>query len=166
MKYGFLIAAALILSPFSASAQTASTTASVDIENYAIDITKNQDLNFGSVAPSASTNGTMVLDHGGGVYTSGGVTSLPNSGYSPAAYTISGVPAASFSVTIAPTIVTLSGPRGTLTVGAFVRSGPTPISLDSSTGLASFTVGATLYVNAGQLPGNYTGTFDVTVAYN
>lgn len=166
MKYGLPIAAVLILSPFAASAQTASTTASVNIENYALNITKNQDLNFGSVTPSASTNGTMVLEPGGGVYTTGGVTSRPGSGYVPATYTISGVPAASFTVTIAPALVTLSGPRGTMTVGDFVLNQPTPIVINSSNGLATLSVGATLFVTAGQLPGNYTGTFDVTVAYN
>ena len=29
-----------------------------------------------------------------------------------------------------------------------------------------FSVGATIQIGASQLPGNYTGTFDVTVAYN
>ena len=108
----------------------------------------------------------MALSPSGVVSTTGGVTSRSGSGYSPAAYTISGVPAASFSVTIAPTTVTLSGPGGTLIVGDFALSQTTPISLNSSSGLAFFSVGATLLVNAGQLPGNYTGTFDVTVAYN
>jgi Domain of unknown function (DUF4402) len=166
MKHGILITAALMLSSFAASAQTASTTASVNIENYALDITKTQDLNFGSITPSASTNGTMTLSPNGLVSTGGGVISRSGSGYSPAAYTINGVPAASFSVTIAPTVVTLSGPRGTLTVSDFAINQATPIVLDSSTGTAYFTVGATLFVNAGQLPGYYTGTFDVTVAYN
>lgn len=166
MKYGFLIVAALMLSPFSAGAQTANTTASVNIENYALNITKNQDLNFGSVTPSASVDGTMVLEPGGVVYTTGGVTSRTGSGYAPATYTISGVPAASFNVTITPAVVTLSGPRGTLTVGNFALNQPTPIVLNGSNGLATLAVGATLFVNAGQLPGNYTGTFDVTVAYN
>ena len=165
MKYGILITAALMLSPFAASAQTASTTASVDIENYALDITKNQDLSFGSITPSASADGTMTLSPNGVVSTTGGVTSRSGSGYSPAAYTISGVPAATFSVTIAPTTVTLSGPGGPLIVSDFALNQATPITLDAS-GLAFFNVGATLYVNAGQLPGNYTGTFDVTVAYN
>lgn len=165
MKYGILITAALMLSPFAASAQTASTTASVDIENYALDITKNQDLSFGSITPSASADGTMTLSPNGLVTTTGGVTSRSGSGYSPAAYTISGVPAASFSVAIAPTTVTLSGPGGPLIVSDFVLTQATPITLDNS-GLAFFNVGATLFVNAGQLPGNYTGTFDVTVAYN
>jgi hypothetical protein len=165
MKYGLLITAALMLSPFAASAQTASTTASVDIENYALDITKNLDLSFGSITPSASADGTMTLAPNGLVSTTGGVTSRSGSGYSPAAYRISGVPAASFSVTIAPGTVALSGPGQTLTVSDFVLSQATLITLDNS-GLAFFNVGATLFVNAGQLPGNYTGTFDVTVAYN
>ncbi len=166
MRYGLLIAAALILSPFAASAQTASTTASVNIENYALNITKNQDLNFGGIIPSAIISGTMDLSPSGVVSTTGGVTSRPSSGYTPAAYTISGVPGASFSVTLAPSIVTLYSARGSLTVGDFVRSGPTTVLLDNNNGLAYFFIGATLFVNAGQLPGNYTGTFDVTVAYN
>ncbi len=165
MKYGILITAALMLSPFAASAQTANTTASVNIENYALNITKTQDLNFGSIIPSASIDGTMTLAPNGPVSTTGGVTSRSGSGYSPASYTISGVPAASFSVTIAPTTVTLSGPGGPLIVSDFVLNQATPITLNNS-GVAFFNVGATLFVNASQLPGNYTGTFDVTVAYN
>ncbi len=166
MKYGFLITAALMLSPFAASAQTASTTASVTVENYALDITKNQDLSFGSITPSASAAGTMTLTHNGLVITTGGVTSRPGSGYSPAAYTIRGLPAARFSVTIAPSRIDLSGPGQRLSVSDFVLSQATPIKLDSTSGVASFNVGAALYVNAGQLPGNYSGTFYVSVAYN
>lgn len=165
MKYGFLIVAALMLSPFSAGAQTANTTASVNIENYALNIVKTQDLNFGSVIPSASLNGTMELSAHGVVNTTGGVTSRQNSGYTVAAYAISGVPAAGLSVAITPSAITLSGPRGTLTVSDFTLNKPMPIVLDG-TGAASFAIGATLFVSAGQLPGNYTGTFDVTVAYN
>ncbi len=166
MKHGLLITAALMLSPFAASAQTASTTASATIENYALNIVKLQDLNFGSVIPSASIDGTMVLSPSGAPSTTGGVIYRLNSGYGQASYAVSGVPAASFSVTIAPASVTLSSPRATLSVGSFAISQATPIVIDGSTGIAYFTVGATLFVRAGQLPGNYTGTFDVTVAYN
>lgn len=166
MKYGFPIAAALMLSPFAANAQTASTTASVNIENYALNITKTQDLNFGSVIPSAGIAGTMIVSPSGAPSTTGGVIYRLNSGYAQAFYAVSGVPSASFSVAIAPTTVTLSGPRGTLTVNDFALNQATPIVIDSSTGVAIFSLGATLHVNAGQLPGYYTGTFDVTVAYN
>ncbi len=165
MKYAFLMTAALMLSPFAAGAQTANTTATATIENYALNIVKTQDLNFGSVIPSASLNGTMELSAHGVVNTSGGVTSRPSSGHTTATYSINGVPAASFSVAIAPGVITLSSPRGTLTVGDFTFNKATPITLDG-TGSASFAIGATLFVNAGQLPGNYTGTFDVTIAYN
>lgn len=166
MKYGFLFAAALVLSPFAAGAQTANTSASVNIENYALGITKTQDLNFGSVIPSASISGTMVISPTGAPSTTGGVTYRLSSGYEQAAYAVSGVPSDSFNVAISPATVTLSSPRGTLTVSNFTLNQATPIVLDSSTGTARFAVGATLFVNAGQLPGNYTGTFDVTVAYN
>ncbi len=166
MKYGLLITAALMLSPFAVSAQSASTTASVTVENYALNITKNQDLSFGSITPSASAAGTMTLTHNGLVFTTGGVTSRPGSGYSPAAYTIRGSPAARFSVTIEPRPIALSGPGAAILVSDFILSQATPITLDSTSGVASFNVGAAIYVNAGQLPGNYSGTFYVSVAYN
>ena len=166
MKYGFLMTAALMLSPFAASAQTASTTASVNIENYALNIIKLRDLNFGSVIPSASIDGTMTLSPSGAPSTTSSITYRLNSGYEQASYSISGVPAARVNVTVAPATVTLTSPRGTLTVGNFILSQASPIVLDGSTGTAFFSIGATLFVNAGQLPGNYTGTFDVTVAYN
>lgn len=166
MKYGLLITAALMLSPFAAGAQTASTTASVNIENYPLNIIKLRDLNFGSVIPSAGIDGTMTVSPSGTPSTTGGVIYRLNSGYEQASYAVSGVPAASFSVTVAPTTITLSSPRGTLTVGNIALNQATPIVLDGSTGMTYFTLGATLFVNSGQLPGNYTGTFDVTVAYN
>jgi spore coat protein U-like protein len=156
MRYRLLITAALMLSPFTAGAQTASTSASVTVENYALSIVKGQDLSFGIITPSASING--------GVSTTGGVTSIPNSGYGPASYIARGVPLAGFSITL-PSAITLTSSRGSLTVDNFSRSGPTPISLDNI-GESYFNVGATIQVGAGQLPGNYTGTFDVTVAYN
>jgi Domain of unknown function (DUF4402) len=164
MRYRLLITAALMLSPFTAGAQTASTSASVTVENYALSIVKGQDLSFGIITPSASINGTMTLAPSGGVSTTGGVTSIPNSGYGPASYIARGVPLAGFSITL-PSAITLTSSRGSLTVDNFSRSGPTPISLDNI-GESYFNVGATIQVGAGQLPGNYTGTFDVTVAYN
>lgn len=136
--------------------------ASVTIANP-IAVTKTADLSFGTVVPSA-TAGTVVVSTGGARSVSGGVSELGGT-VTAAAYSVTGYANNAYTITL-PASATLAGPGTTsMTADTFAHSAGTSPALDG-TGAGSFSVGATLNVGANQTPGAYTGTFNVTVAYN
>ncbi len=145
-------------------AQTASTAASVIIDNRQIAITKIVDLNFGTIVPSLGAAGTATVGLSNNLSTANVLTSNTTTVRS-AAYNVVGNPFAEFTVTIPPS-VNLSNGSQSMLVNQFTRTGgATPLVLNSA-GSLQFAVGATLNVNANQAAGTYTGSFDVTVAYN
>ncbi|MBN2681094.1 MAG: DUF4402 domain-containing protein, partial [Bacteroidales bacterium] len=81
-----------------------------------------------------------------------------------ASFDIIGYPDATFTIDIPETIQILSG-TDEMTVDNFVSDLGSSSALDGD-GMANLKVGATLNVEANQAPGLYTGSFDVTVAYN
>jgi hypothetical protein len=61
----------------------------------------------------------------------------------------------------------LSNGSDTMTVSSFTTSlASNQVTLDATTGEASFTVGGSLAVAASQAAGVYNGTLEVNVAYN
>ena len=131
-----------------------------------ISITKNSDLNFGSFAPSA-TDGTVSVELDGTRPFTGGITLLDQEGKR-ALFTVKGTPNESYYVKL-PTedgnTISLEGPQGTdpLIIKSLVHDGDG--TLDGN-GQDLFSVGGTLSVKANQPAGEYTGTFDVIVAYD
>lgn len=142
----------------------------------AIVLTAVQDLEFGGIVADAASPGTVIIDNADG-RTSGGAVTLvsgtiiPKSG----AYTVTGtgdatysilIPTASFDIlnttTVAPAnkmaVTDMTCSKGALTLG-YVNS------VFAHAGTDTFKIGGKLNVLAGQVPGLYTGTFDVTVAY-
>lgn len=125
-------------------------------------------LNFGRFSPTGL--GTIKVTPGA-VRTAGGLVALAGSTFSQGIFEISGTPAASISVVLptTSTIAKIGDATKTMTVGAW-ESNPAstvPVSL-GATGTVNLNVGATLTV--GDLTANplgkYTGTFDITFAYN
>jgi hypothetical protein len=153
--------AGLITNASAQSTATASTTATlitpIAIENIS-------DMNFGTVAASAS-EGTVVMtsagvvSHTGGATTSGAVTA--------ASFGVTGEGTSTFSITMPASIVLQSGAEGPqLTVsGIAAESGTTAILAD---GKAVIAIKATLEVPAKASAGTYTNTngLAVTVNYN
>ena len=145
----------------SASATAKATVISV------ISIEKNADLNFGSFAPSA-TDGTISVELNGNRSVTGGITVLNQIGAQKAAFTVKGTPNESYYVKL-PTeggnTIPITGPQGAdpLIITSLVHDGGG--TLDEN-GQDLFSVGGTLSVKANQPAGEYTGTFDVIVAYN
>ena len=139
---------------------TASTGASVTIADP-IAITKTADLSFGTVVPSAAA-GTVAVSTGGVRSVSGGVSELAGT-ITAAAYRVAGYGNSAYNIAL-PASVSLTGDGTAMTADTFVSSVGTSATL--SGGIGSFSVGATLNVGANQAPGTYTGTFNVTVAYN
>ena len=144
----------------SASAEAKATVVTV------ISITKTSDLNFGSFAPSA-TDGTISVELTGTRSVTGGITLLDQEGKR-ALFTVNGTPNESYYVKL-PTedgnTIPLTGPQGAdpLIITSLVHNAEGLLDED---GEEQFSVGGTLSVKANQPAGEYTGTFDVIVAYD
>lgn len=146
-------------------AQSASATGSVRLLTP-ITIVKNLDLRFGSVLTNNAA-GTVVIGTSSATdRTMGTYTDLTTGAdaYGAAKFTVSGTKSQKFAVTL-PTSLQLTGPGAALTVNEFTTDFPTGGTLDE-TGTKIILVGATLTIPANQEGGVYSGTFNVTVAYN
>ena len=132
-----------------------------------ISLVKNVDMNFGNIAASVSTGGTVVLAAAGTRATggSGGVTLPAAAGtVAAASFTVSGTDSYSYAITL-PGTVTISNGSNSMTVSSF-NSNPSSTGSISSAGTQNISVGATLNVAAGQSPGTYSNSTGVTVTVN
>ncbi len=129
-----------------------------------ITITKDVDLNFGNLAVN-TTAGTLILATDNSRSVTGGVTLMPGGTITAASFTVTGVPAAVYSISLPASIVITDGTNN-MTVNAIISS-PTPTGTLTG-GTSTLLVGATLNVLASQPAGIYTNTtdLDVTVNYN
>lgn len=154
-------AMALIITPaaFAQSSSTDSATANATII-AAIQLANVTSLEFGDIVQDTAA-GTVTVDTAGAATTSG-LTHL--GGESAAQFDVTGDSSKTFAVTLpANGTVSLAGPGAAMGVDSFTSSCSSTCALTGGNG--SFTVGATLSVAANQVAGSYTGTFDVTVAY-
>jgi len=123
-------------------------------------ISKTADLAFGTIVANAESAGTVTVAPSG-ARSLATVTAL-GSGESAATYNVTGDVGRAYSVDL-PTEITLGdGGANSMTVDDFTHNA----SLTLTGGAETFGVGATLNVGANQPAGTYTGTFNVTVAYN
>jgi len=150
----------------SASAQataTATGTASVTII-APITLTKNVDLVFGSVVKDGAGAATVVITAASSPsVTPTGATLVANQSATRTAaqFTAGGTASQTYSITIPAGSISLTGATAGLTVSAFSKSQATGAIGDT------FYVGGQLNLPAGAITaGSYTGTFDVSVAYN
>lgn len=174
MKNRFKIAAfAFAMFGFSvvSNAQSTATATSTATIVTPITITKSADMNFGNVAVSATTGGTVVLAPASTRTKTGGVTLPTTTGtVAAASFEVAGQTGYTYSITLPTTNHTISvaGTTNNMTVNTFTSTPATTGTLDATTGKQALTVGATLNVAAAQPAGTYvSGTaFDVTVNYN
>lgn len=148
---------------------TATATATATIVTP-ISITKSVDMNFGNVAVSASTAGTVVLATDGTRTSTGGVTLPTTAGtVTAASFAVAGQGNYTYAITLPSSALTITSGSNTMTVNTFV-SNPSAGSGGtlSAGGTQTLLVGATLNVAAAQPAGVYvSGTpFSVTVNYN
>jgi hypothetical protein len=136
-----------------------------------IAITEDASLHFGTMAVLVGTGGTCVLSTEGDRSRTGGVNlSIQEPEAANAAFSVSGEALTTYVITL-PATITVSYNTNSMTIGTLLAR-TTSAGADGLTGTLdgigedAFTVGGTLTVAAGQVPGLYTGTFDVTVAYN
>ena len=164
-KLSTVLAGALLMVGFSTSfaQSTASADASARIVSP-LQLTKTADLKFGNLAAGASA-GTVDMSVSDVRTATGGVTLIAAGNVSnAAAFDVIGYPDASFTISLPSSILIASGANDML-VDNFVSSLGATSTLDPQ-GAAALKVGATLNVAANQAIGLYTGSFDVTVAYN
>ena len=148
----------------------ASATASVSATVIApVALAKNVDMNFGNAAVSLSTGGTVILNTASSRTATGGGVTLPatTGTVSAANFTVSGAASYTYAITL-PSSTVINGPASsTMTVSSFTST-PSATGILSSGGTQTLTVGASLSVAAGQVPGTYTNStaVPVTVNYN
>jgi len=145
----------------SSNSDSATASASATIVS-AIAIAKTADLDFGEVV-AGGTSGTVVLSTANERSVTGGSTLGNAAGAAAASFSVTGDSDGSFSITL-PSSTTITDGTNDMTVDNFVSSPADSSTLSSGT--ATISVGATLNVDADQVAGSYTGTFDVTVTYN
>ncbi|HOB12683.1 MAG TPA: DUF4402 domain-containing protein [Novosphingobium sp.] len=155
---------AVAAASFATSAQAATTatgTATAEVLS-SLTVTATADLNFGQIA--ANTGGTVTVNADSTVASSGALISTGTR--APAAFDVVGSPDAMVIVTLPTAAVNLTRVSGTetMSLGGFNTDPNGAFQLDSS-GNGAFTVGGTLTVGSGQVPGTYTGTFSVSVEY-
>ena len=160
------IATALVLSFGLLSvvpANAASSDANAEIV-ASIAIVNTGALEFGQII--AGPAGTVMVSTAS-VRTSPSTTLFFANGTTPAAATfdVTGGANSTYSITLpADATVSLTGPGVAMVVNGWLSSPET--GLLSGAGAETLSVGATLSVAAAQTVGAYTGTFDVTVAYD
>lgn len=175
MKKTFLTVIVALMTavlPHIASAQSASADAKAEIV-AGLQIANDQALDFGRIKASTTADGTCTIATDG-ERTSTEVLALTSSTGAAAAFTVSGAKDATYAITIPTADITLTNsadPSKTMTVSTFTaKATSTGIAadgkLDATTGEDVIKVGATLNIKTAQETGSYTGTFEVSVAYN
>lgn len=148
--------AALAMNASAANAATATATAKAKIL-APLTLTNNTDLDFGTIVSGGSAS-TVVVTTGGAATCGSGLTCIGTT--SAAGFTLGGTNGASVGIS-GPATVTLNSAGNSMT--ASLTYSATTVTLNATGG--TFSVGGTLNVGAGQLAGNYSGTFIVTANY-
>jgi hypothetical protein len=164
-----LLAAATLLLIVPDAARAAPVAASKDSNGQAtvlgsLSLLKRTDLDFGALAVAGV--GTAVIDPvTGSLTTTGGVTAV---GSTPHSATFTGTGSRNSVVLIRlpknPVTLTRVGGTETMTVSNWTLDGSTNRRIPASQAF-NFAVGGTLNIAAGQVEGDYVGTFTVTMQY-
>ena len=133
---------------------------------------KVNDLDFGSIIASGTT-GTVRLAPDGTRTRTGGVTLAGNDG-EPARFAGLGTPNRQVNISLGSNTIWITGPGVRMRVRDFeigstptalLSTSPTRFRITAPLGNYNFPVGATLEVGANQAPGDYSGSFTVTLDY-
>lgn len=172
MKKLFVIAAlaSCLLGATSAYAQaSASTSASGSVTLLRpITITKTADLEFGRVVKPSSGTGTVSMTNASDATTAGsGAVAISGITTSRAKFTIDGEGGQGVSVTVPATFPITNGTDSiTVTTTQNLGTSTTLSNALGAAGSASLNVGGSFSVPSANTTGLYTGTLNVSVAYN
>jgi hypothetical protein len=150
-------ALALVLGTPIALATTERGRASATIAQ-AIVVTEATPMSFAAVAPPPA-GGAIVLTTAGRISSTSGFVFRGTP--VPAAFNARGMPHYPTSVSFSPSSL-VTGPGPAMRLGAFTNNAA---SAFDGTANMNFAVGATLVINANQTPGEYSGTYAVTVNF-
>lgn len=157
------VAAAVLLLAPAAHAQTTTSTTRITLLSP-LSVVNTAPLDFGQLAAGA-TAGTVTINANTGARTVTGGTVAAGGSPQRATFVAAGVINRILIVTVGGGSTTLTnGTGGTMTMNNLTLDGPTVRTFNSS-GVATVNVGGRLNVGANQQPGNYTGTFSVTMVY-
>lgn len=167
--YELFVIVALAWIPCSLMAQVSSTATSIGIDAkviapITIENTGSTSMDFGTISRSTDV-GYVTVTPAAERTASGGVSILSSSDFSAAPFSVSGESDAAFNITLPAnnTVeLTRSGGSEKMSVNGFAHNSTLTLS---SSGIESFSVGATLTIGGSQVAGEYTGSFSVTVAY-
>jgi len=151
-----------LLASGTAFAQSASADATASIVASLV-ITNTADLRFGNIV--AGVGATVVSLSTAGVR-SGSGNVVAGAPFGAASFTVTGEADSTYVITLPTAAVPLTRTAGaeTMTLTA-INSDPTGTGLLTA-GTQTLLVGGTLNVGAGQVAGDYVGSFNVSVAYN
>jgi hypothetical protein len=163
------VAVSAIAAPAMAqSSATQSTNATVKIVQP-ITLTKNTDLAFGNIVrPSSGSNTVTISNASDTPVLTGGGNGTASGTASRASFTVGGEGGQTYSIAVAALVtMTRSGGTEPLSV-TLTASGSTGTLSGSfgSAGSATFTVGGAFTVASTEVSGDYSGSFNTTVAYN
>jgi hypothetical protein len=127
-------------------------------------IVKTTDLAFGRFVPGAAGGNISMTTAGVRSVTFGDPTLVLGAPVSAASFTVSGGANTTYAITLPSNFNVISG-ANTMSVNAFISS-PSVIGTLSAGGTQTLNLGAFLTVSASQAFGDYTASFNVTVAYN
>ena len=169
LKFFTLSVAIFAFSTFSFGQDTSTGTANASANIITpIFIEKVTDINFGDLVPSATTAVTVVIDTTGTITSDAqyflATSSTPRTA---ASFTITGEAGHPYKINC-PTTIALVGPGDNMTLT--FNSSLASLAIDGTTltltgGTQTLKLGGSLALAANQSAGAYTGTFNVTVAY-
>lgn len=136
---------------------------------------KVQDLDFGDIIPPRTGPSTVRLYPDGSRTTTGGATVI-GSNHQPARFAGQGTYNQQVAVSMGANNILITGPTGSVAMRvrnfeigsnptAILSTTPTRFRIAATNGIFNFPLGATLDINSGQMPGDYSGTFSITLNY-
>jgi len=153
-------------SAFAQSSASVTTTGSATIIQP-ITLTQGTGLAFGTIVRPGTGTGTVTIDPTTGARTvASGVVGLAST-TSRGVYTVNGEGGSTFSIAV-PATFTLAGPSASTIAVTLTPTGSTGTLSNAlgTAGTASFGVGGNFSLSSTTVTGAYTGTYNVTVAYN
>ncbi|MCA3256143.1 MAG: DUF4402 domain-containing protein [Alphaproteobacteria bacterium] len=160
------LAAGLATPAMAQSSATASASATTRIITP-ITLTKTADLAFGNVVRPSTGSGTVTIGSGADTIAVTGTGAAAASGTtSRAKFTVGGEGGQTFSITVPASVTMTSGGNNlVVTLSSAAATGTISGSLGTP-GTATVNVGGSFPITNTTVSGNYTGNFNVTVAYN
>lgn len=129
-----------------------------------LSIVNLSDLEFGSLI-AGDSSGTVVINPANDARTTSGGVTAGSTGGAAARFLTFGGPLQFISITRGPLpVLRREGGTETMNVNQLTLNGPTFRFLNEA-GLLDLRVGGRLIVAANQAPGQYSGTFEITVTY-